>query len=106
MHMQIVNFELDGITEDAYVGLCEQLAPDFAAIPGLISKVWLRGTGTYGGVYTWTDRSAMEQFTRTDLFSAVLHHPHLADVRAVDFAVLDGPTTVTWGQVASGASIV
>lgn len=106
MHIQIVNFELNGVTEDEYVGMCEQLAPDFATVPGLISKVWLRGQGTYGGVYTWTDRAAMEDFTRTELFKAVKGHPQLSDVRSTDFAVLDGPTTVTRGQATAGTTMV
>lgn len=106
MHIQIINFELNGITEEQYVGMCEQLAPDFAALPGLISKVWLRGDGTYGGVYTWADRAAMEDFTRTELFGAVVSHPQLSDVRSTDFAVLDGPTSVTRGQARVGATIV
>ena len=35
-----------------------RLAPHFAALPGLRSKVWLAdaASGTYGGVYTWADR--------------------------------------------------
>jgi heme-degrading monooxygenase HmoA len=98
MHVQIVNFELDGVTEQDYIAMCEQLAPEFAALPGLISKVWLRGEGTYGGVYTWRDRAAMEDFTRTEMFAAVVNHPQLSGVRSTDFAVLDAPTAVTRGQ--------
>lgn len=106
MHMQIVNFELNGITEEQYIGMCEQLASDFAALPGLISKVWLRGEGTYGGVYTWADRAAMEQFKDTELFAAVVSHPQLSGVRSTDFAVLEGPTSVTRGQARASAATV
>jgi len=99
MHVQIINFGLRGITEGDYVSMCESLAPAFAGLPGLVGKTWLanRDTGTFGGVYVWEDRQAMEQFTRTDLFNAVATHPNLENVRSVDFDVLDAPTRVTRG---------
>src|SRR6266699_2610612 len=64
VHIQIVNFHLNGIDETQYRQACELEAPTFAAIPGLLSKVWLvdQSTNTYGGVYTWRDRQAMEDF--------------------------------------------
>jgi hypothetical protein len=54
VHIQVVDFELNDIDEQQYRQECDQFAPLFAAIPGLISKVWLvdRSTNTYGGVYT------------------------------------------------------
>ena len=52
MHIQMINFQLSGVTEAEYVALCDELAPAFAAVPGLVRKVWLANsdTGTYGGV--------------------------------------------------------
>lgn len=99
MHIQIINFGITGITEQEYVGMCESQAPAFAGLPGLVSKTWLanRDTRTYGGVYVWEDREAMERFTKTDLFNAVATHPNLENVRSVDFDVLDAPTRVTRG---------
>ena len=101
MHVQIINFRLNGITEAEYATLCQSLAPAFAALPGLISKVWLadRDSGTYGGVYVWQDQQAMTRFTQTDLFRSVAVHPNLVDVSSRDFAVLEGPTAVTRGLV-------
>lgn len=105
MHIQIVNFQLKDITEDDYAALCEQIAPSFAAIPGLISKVFLANpaTGTYGGVYTWRDRQAMEAFTHSDLFTSVAQDPHLAGMTSRDFGVLEGPTAVTRGRAVAAA---
>jgi heme-degrading monooxygenase HmoA len=105
MHIQIINFQLKDLSEDEYINLCEQVAPSFAAVPGLISKVFLadRETGTYGGVYTWQDRAAMEAFAGTDLFAAVANNPNLSGLTSRDFAVLDGPTAVTRGLAAMAA---
>ena len=99
MYIQIINFQLEGIGAEDYAGLCDQLAPGVGAQSGLVSKVWLAdpATNTYGGVYTWRDRQAMEDFTRTELFNAVATHPNLANVTSRGFAVLEAPTRVTRG---------
>jgi Putative mono-oxygenase ydhR len=101
MHVQIVSFRLKGLGEQDYAKLCDDLAPTFAGLPGLATKVWLanRDTGTFGGVYLWEDRQAMERYTKTDLFAAVATHPNLSDVVSHDFAVLEAPTRVTRGLV-------
>ena len=54
MHIQIINFHLKGISEAEFRAHRDEVAPAFAEVPGLISKVWLanRSTNTYGGVYT------------------------------------------------------
>ncbi len=48
------NFNLNGITETDYAAGCDQIAPAFAAVPGLVTKVWLADSdaGVYGGVCT------------------------------------------------------
>jgi hypothetical protein len=55
MYVQIVNFNLSNTTAADFEKLCRELAPQFAALPGLISKVWLAdpASNTFGGVYMW-----------------------------------------------------
>lgn len=105
MHIQIVNFQLKDVSEEDYVKSCEEEAPAFAELPGLISKVWLanRETNTYGGVYTWRDRQAMENYMKGELFSAVANDPSLVGITSKDFAVLEGPTRITRGL--AGATV-
>ena len=73
MHIQIVNFQLKGVTEAEYGALCDQIAPNFAAVPGLDRKILLANSesGTYGGVYIWRDKQAMNDYTKTELFDTV-----------------------------------
>ena len=99
MHIQIVNFHLKDMTEDEYTRLCDQVAPAFADLPGLISKVWLANpaTNTFGGVYTWRDQQAMHDFAKSDLFNTVATHPNLAGITSSDFAVMEVPTALTRG---------
>ena len=101
MHIQIINFQLEGVSEADYAALCNDLAPAFAEVPGLVRKVWLANseTGTYGGVYVWRDRQAMEDYSTTELFNSVATHPNLANITSADFGVLDGPTAVTRGSI-------
>ena len=103
MHVQVITFELNDVDEAEYRALCDELAPAFAALPGLISKVWLADatSGTYGGVYLWHDRAAFEAFTQTELFQAVASHPNLTGMTSKDFSILEGPTGVTRGLAAA-----
>jgi Putative mono-oxygenase ydhR len=101
MHILVVNFSLKGITEEDYLGLIEPIAPDFAGLPGLVSKTWLanKETNTYGGVYVWSDSGAMEAYKQTDIYKGMQANPHFENVTVTDFAVVEGATRVTRGHV-------
>ena len=101
MHIQIINFNLKDLSEEDYQAAGEELAPAFADVPGLISKVWLANseTNTFGGVYTWRDRRAMVEFTKSELFNAVVSNPNLANLVSTDFSVMENPTRTTRGFV-------
>lgn len=102
MHVQIVIFNLKDLSDTDYRRTCEESAPAFAEIPGLLSKVWLADerTNTYGGVYTWVDRAAMEAYVQSDLFKAIAADPGFTDITSRDFDIIEGPTRVTSGMIA------
>lgn len=99
MKVQIITFQLNGIDDDAYRGICDEMAPAFAAVPGLQTKLWLadRDANTYGGVYVFSDANAQAAFAESELFAAVASNPNLAGVSSRAFDVLPGPTAVTCG---------
>ena len=99
MYIQVVNFNLKGMSHDEFTALCDRLAPVFANIPGLLSKVWLAdaATNTYGGVYTWQNPQALQDYTRTQIFQNVINHPNFSNITAQGFDILEGPTQVTHG---------
>src|ERR1051326_1751514 len=103
MHIQIVNFQLNGIDETQYRAACEEDAATFAAIPGLLSKIWLADpeTNTYGGVYIWRDRHSMQTVIASDLFRGITSDPLLKSITSRDFDVLETPTEVTHGTPAA-----
>jgi quinol monooxygenase YgiN len=82
MHMQVVTFQLKDMTDAEFRAFCDEVAPAFAGLPGLVAKVWLAdpATGTYGGVYTWENRAAYEAYTQSDLFNAVATNPKFTGI--------------------------
>ena len=53
MHIQIINFNLSGISRSEYEAAAAEAAQPISEMPGLISKRWLANeeTNTYGGVF-------------------------------------------------------
>ena len=98
MHIQVVNFNLDGLSHDEFTEIADSAAPAFAEVPGLISKVWLSDpeNNTYGGVYTWENRDAMDNFASSELFTgAVKNNPNFVNLSVKDYGVLEGPSEIT-----------
>jgi hypothetical protein len=107
MEVLIVNFELQGMSEAEYYRLCDEVAPAFAAVPGLAAKIWLANvsTNTFGGVYTFEDAAALDAFLSSDLFHQVGATPGFANVVVRSFGTLAGPTRVTRGKTPVTASL-
>ena len=97
MHVQIITFTLTGLDEEGYRAAGAQMAPDFAKIPGLLTKLWLADpeANTYGGIYLWRDSESMHQYLASELFATVAAFPHFADISSRDFAVYDDLTAIT-----------
>jgi heme-degrading monooxygenase HmoA len=101
MHILIINFALEGISAEEYGAQVESAAPAFAELPGLVSKIFLTNeqTNTYGGVYLWQDREAMEDYKESELYKGMAASPYFKDFTVKDFAVPEGPTRMTRGWV-------
>jgi hypothetical protein len=99
MHIVIINFNLKGMTPAEFYELCDQLAPAFTEVPGLISKVWLDnpGTNTYGGVYTFEGVVSAKSFLGGELAGQVASNPHFEDLTVGDFGIIESATRVTRG---------
>src|SRR4029078_5808884 len=90
-------FNLKDVDEAQYARMCDAVAPAFAAIPGLASKLWLKNsdTGTYGGVELFESRDALKRFQETDLFRSLAVNKNLTNITADDFEALEAPSRVT-----------
>ena len=106
MHVQIVTFSLRDISDADYRSACDGLANVLARVPGLIWMAWLADepTNTYGGVYTWVDRAAMEDYLHGDVFTAVAADPDLVNITSRDFDLLEGPSRTTQAIPAAAAA--
>jgi hypothetical protein len=99
MYVQVVNFNLKDITEQDYRAMCDHVAPAFGAMPRLIAKYWLADpeTNTYGGVYIWESREALDEYLNGEVFAGVKANRHLMNVTSREYGILDAPTQVTRG---------
>ena len=99
MHLLMITYQLQGISEADYLAQNKQDALLLATFPGLYSKVWLADavTNTYGGVYLWKDREAMEAFLHSDIVKAVAADPSRANLTMKDYAIAEDLSRVTRG---------
>ena len=106
MTVLIIYFNLRNVDEAQYERLCAEAAPAFAAVPGLTSKIWIKNsdTGTYGGIYVFETRDALNRFQESDLFRSLAVNKNLMHITADDFDVIEAPTRVTHGILAAVGS--
>jgi hypothetical protein len=99
MHALYLAYGLRYATPPQLAELSAQLAPAFAAFPGLVAQTWLRNdaTGRYGSFAIFDDKRAFERFVASELFETIRSHPAVAAVEAVDFVVDERATAITRG---------
>jgi quinol monooxygenase YgiN len=102
MQILIVSFALEGLSADDFRAGCVEIAPAFAAVPGLRSKTWLASpeTNTWGGVYLFDDRAALDAYLQSPLFAEVRANPAFVDQRMATFEVLEEPSAITGSAAA------
>ena len=100
MQVLIVEFGLSGITAEELEAGAPDLAPAFAAIPGCIEKTWLSepASNTFGGVYKFEDRAALDAYLASELFASVQSNPAFTNVKARAFGVMARATEITRGM--------
>ena len=101
MHVQVVTFGLNGITEEQFHEAAGADAPTFATLPGLLAKIWLQDpeTNTYGGVYLWADHEAYERYIKGEIFSAIKADRNLKNVESRVFGVFEDLSSLTMPEL-------
>ena len=101
MHVLILTYALNGADRVQHAELCEELAPAFAVVPGLVSQTWLANdsTGRYGAVYVFAGKSAFDAFVASELYALVCDHRIVKDVSVTEFGINPRPTAITRGPV-------
>ena len=96
--MSVFEYRLKDIDEEGWAATCAEVAPAFAQVPDLISKVWLKGADAgYGGVYIWDSDEAYHDFLSSELGQVVGSHPNIDGLTMRDWDVDAAPTEVTRG---------
>ncbi len=106
MHVLIVNFELVDRDFETYRAQCEQIAPAFAAIPGLIAKQWLANpeANTYGGAYLFTDEASLNGYLGSELFASLSQIPNFTNVSVKSFGTIESAGAITGGAIFAKAA--
>ena len=97
MHTLVITFDLVDMTPARYTEVCAELAPAFAAVPGLLAKIWLTDPrdARYGGIYLFADAASSEGFLGSALARSVATNPHFAELKVRSFAVDEATTART-----------
>ncbi len=96
-----VEFTYGFDTAAEYVAEVSPLAEEFAAIPGLVWKVWTLNPETKkaGAAYYFANADALQTYMDSDLFGAVKGHPALSDHEISTFNVMGDESVITRAPV-------
>jgi hypothetical protein len=97
MHIQTVTFGLNQISDDEYLAANRPATGTFAALPGLLAKIWLRNAdaNVYGAVLLWRDRESYQRFADGEIFASIGSNSALKGVASQDFEVIEELTQAT-----------
>lgn len=92
-----VEFTYDFDTADDYIAAVSPLAEQFAAVPGMVWKVWTVNPETKkaGAAYYFADAESLETYMDSELFGAVKGHPALSDHEISTFQVMGAESVIT-----------
>lgn len=92
-----VEFTYDFDTADEYIAEVSPLAEQFAAVPGMVWKVWTVNPETKkaGAAYYFADAESLQAYMDSELFGAVKGHPALSDHEISTFQVMGAESEIT-----------
>ena len=99
MHIQIINFNLSGISRSEYEAAAAEAAQPISEMPGLISKRWLASeeTNTSGGIYFWETQQHMQDWMDSQIFKDIGANPAFGNAKVTDFEMIESLSAVTRG---------
>jgi hypothetical protein len=96
MEALVVTFKNDA-NQEQFTAATAGHVPVFAELDGLLAKVWINDpeSRTYGGIYFFSDRSALDAYLASDVFASILAEPSFEDASWRRYEVLDELTAGT-----------
>jgi len=85
------------VSAEEFQAAAEPLADAFAAVPGLLWKVWLLNPQTReaGGVYLFESEEALAAFLDGPLVEGMRNHPAIVGVTLKQLPVWEQPSSIT-----------
>ena len=74
-----------------------ELAPQFNAVPGLLSKTWIQDGDLLGGIYTFRDQASIDAYAAGPIVTSMMSDPTLSDFRLEQYDVLEELSAITHG---------
>ena len=99
MHIQIINFNLSGISRSEYEAAAAEAAQPISEMSGLISKRRLANedTNTYCGVYFWQTKQYMQDWMDSQIFKDIGANPAFVNSKVTDFEMIESLSAATRG---------
>jgi Putative mono-oxygenase ydhR len=72
-------------------------APEFNAVPGLLSKTWIQEGDLLGGIYTFRDQASVDAYVAGPIVTGAMSDPILSDFRLEQYDVLENLSAITRG---------
>ena len=100
MEALIVTFTTDA-SEEAFTAAVEGHASVFADVDGLLAKVWIADPErtTYGGIYLFRNRAALDAYRESDLFKSILAEPSFEGTSHRRYQVIEELTAKTQPRI-------
>lgn len=97
MEAFIITFNLEGMTDEDFKAMGEEAGPAFAAVPGLLAKIWITDpeSNTYGGIKLFRDSESLDTYLESDLFKSVAGNPSFVNGKTQRYTVIDELTVQT-----------
>ncbi|MFN8440629.1 MAG: YdhR family protein [Caldilineaceae bacterium] len=92
-----VAFTYDFATADEYIAAVSPMAEQWAAVPGLLWKIWTLNPETKraGAVYLFESAEARQAYLDSELAAAVANQPHFSDFAVTPYGVMGAESRVT-----------
>lgn len=102
MEALIVTFKTDA-SKEAFTAATEGHTPVFTDVDGLLAKIWIVDpeSATYGGIYLFRDRAALDAYLESALFKSILAEPSFEGASYRRYQVIEELTAKTqpWIQL-------
>jgi hypothetical protein len=95
-----VNFKLN-VSVAEYHETCNDFAPAFADVPGLLWKVWLlnEAEGEAGGIYLFSSDESLQSYLASPIVAHLKSNPAFREINVKIFGVMENVTALTRGPV-------